>query len=181
MSLWSNTVITDKGISLLSKLIEGNTLSITRAVTGTGYTTPGLIQELTEIAEPKQTLALKNVTYPEKGKCCLPCLLTNDEVETGYTARQIGIYALDPNEGEILFFIAQAPVNGGTVVPSKDEQVGYTAEWRFYFQYGHADNVTLMVDPSNTIGWKDMVEYVSEYVAAEVLVATIPEINAVTS
>lgn len=181
MSVWSNTVITDKGISLLTKLVEGNTLSITRAVTGTGYTTPGLIQALTEITDPKQTLELKNVTYPEDGKCCLPCRLINEEVETGYTARQLGVYALDPDEGEILFLIAQSPANGGTIVPAKNEQIGYTAEWRFYFQYGRADNVTLLVDPSDAINRADMVEYVSEYVAAEILVATIPEIDAVTS
>lgn len=179
MSTWSNTVITDKGISLLTKLIEGNTLSITRAVTGTGYTTPGLIQALTEIEDPKQTLEFKKVTYPEYGKCCLPCRLTNDEVETGYKARQLGIYAMDPDEGEILFFVAQAPIDGGTDVPAKDELIGYAAEWSFYFQYGRADNVTLLVDPSNTVNNDEMVEYVSKYVAA--LVATIPEINAVTS
>lgn len=180
MNIWANAVITTKGTNLLAKLIEGNTLKITRAVTGAGYVTPGLLQAQTEIIEPKQTLLLRKITYPEEGKCCLPCRLINDEVKTGYTVKQIGVFAMDPDEGEILFFIAQSPAENGTIVPAESEIAGYTAEWTFYFQYGQADNVTLMVDPTNVVVEQVMVEYVSEYVANEIKAATIPEIDAVT-
>lgn len=181
MNVWENTVITDQGIALLTKLMEGNTLEITRAVTGTNYVNAALLREQTEIIDPQQTLKFREIIYPEEGKCCLPCYLTNDELEKGYTARQVGVFATDPDEGEILFFIAQAGTkDNGTIVPSKDESPGYNAEWTFYFHYGPADNVTLMVDPSNVVTVKIMEQYVSEYVAAEILVATIPEIDAVT-
>lgn len=178
MNLWENAVITNKGKALLAKLVEGNTLQITRAVTGTGYVTPGLLQGQTDVSDIKQTLNIKQRTYPEEGKCNMPCFLTNDDLETGYTAKQVGIYATDPDEGEILFFIAQAPADHGTIIPSKTESPGYNAEWTFHFQYGQADNVTLLLDPSNAVMQQDMEEYVKQYVASEILVATTAEIDA---
>ncbi len=180
MNLWENAVITSKGIALLTKLVEGNTLNITKAVTGAGYVTPGLLQAQEEVSDPKQTLSFRPITYPEEGKCCLPCYLTNDELDTAYTAKQLGVYANDPDEGEILFFIAQAPANNGTPIPSKDESPGYNAEWTFYFQYGQADNVTLMVDPSNVVTSIIMERYVTEYVESNIMALSIAEIDEVT-
>lgn len=158
MNIWENGVITNKGLNLQAKLIEGIALEITRAVTGTGYVTPGLLQQQTAVTGEMQELTLQTVTYPEEGKCVLPCYLNNDELTNGYTAMQIGVYAMDPDDGEILYFIVQAVSGTGTVIPSKDEVPGYSAEWNFYFQYGQADEVTVKVDPSSvatTIMLKD--------------------------
>lgn len=174
MNIWENTIITSSGIALLSKLIEGNTLKITRAETGAGYVLPGALREQTEVTDPKQPLSFRAITYPEEWKCCLPCFLTNDTLNTGYTVKQVGIYAEDPDEGEILFFIAQATKETGTIVPSKDESPGYNAEWTFYFNYGAANDVTLLLDPSNVVTSIIM----EQYIAAEIQAATIPEIDA---
>ena len=167
MNIWANAVITQKGLALQAKLLEGTSLHITRAETGTGYTTPGLLIQQTEVTAPKQSLAFKPISYPEIGKCALTMHLNNDKVETGYTALQVGIYATDPDEGEILYFIAQAvDQNHGTVVPSAAEMPGYSAEWTFYFQYGQADEVTVMVDPAGSVSREDMEEYIEdEFVA----------------
>lgn len=152
MNTWANAVITDKGLALQSKLTQGNSLNITRAVTGAGYVTPGLLTKQVDVSSPKQTLKFRPVSYPEAGKCAITMELTNNEVQTGYTALQVGVFAEDPDDGEILYFIAQAAdKNGGTNVPSATEMPGYSAEWTFYFQYGQADTVNVTVDPANTI------------------------------
>lgn len=160
MNIWANAVITDKGLALQAKLIEGNTLEITRAVAGAGYVTPGLLQKQTEVTSPAQTLKFKAITYPENGKCAVPVVLSNDEVDAGYTAMQIGIYATDPDEGEILYFIAQAESGTGTIIPSNSEMGSYQAEWTFYFQYGQADGVNVTVDLANTVSRAEMESYI---------------------
>lgn len=161
MNVWTNAVITDKGLDLLAKLTQGNTLDITRAVTGAGFVTPGVLSKQTEIADPKQTLTLKPVSYPESGKCAFPVMLTNEGLTTGYVATQVGIFAMDPDEEEVLFLIVQAmDADSGTIIPSEAEMPGYTAEWTFYFQYGQAGGVNVTVDPSNTVSWAEMKEYV---------------------
>lgn len=160
MNNWANTVLTDQGRALLSKLTQGNTLNITKAETGAGFVTPGLLAKQTAVAEPKQSLVFRTVSYPEIGKCSLPVSLTNEGLATGYEATQVGIYATDPDEGEILFFISQATdAESGTIIPSETEMPGYSSEWTFYFQYGQADNVNVTVSPSNTITKEDLEYY----------------------
>lgn len=159
MNIWANAVITNKGSALLAKLIEGSTLEITRAITGAGSVTPGFLVQQTDVSDPKQDLAFRPIGYPEEGTCALPTALTNDEVTNGYTAMQVGIFAKDPDEGEILFFIAQAETGTGTIIPSVSEMPGYSAEWTFYFKYGQADSVNVTVDPSGTVTREEMASF----------------------
>ena len=158
MNIWANAVITNKGLALQAKLISGTTLTITRAVIGTGYVIPGLLAQQTAVTNERQELTSGVATYPSQGMCALPLRLSNKELTEGYTARQVGIYAMDPDEGEILYFIAQSvDEDHGTEVPSAGEVASYNAEWTFYFKYGQADEVTVLVDPSGIIT-KEQVE-----------------------
>lgn len=152
-----NGVYTKNGLALLAKLTQGSTLEITRAVTGTGIVSDDLLINQTAVTGIKQTMNFQPVTYPEAGTCKLPMFVKNEGVGAGYTVHQIGLYATDPDVGEILYFIAQS--SNGTDVPSATEVTGYVGTWTFYFQYGQADNVTVYVDPSNAVT-VDMLEEV---------------------
>ena len=99
--------------------------------------------------------------------------LGNEELTEGYTATQVGFYAMDPDEGEILYFLAQAEAGEGTPVPSATEMPGYSAEWNFYFQYGMADGVTVTVDPTGTVSREEM----RTYIDTEIVALTIDEIE----
>ena len=166
MNIWQNAVITNKGLALLAKLVSGTTLTITKAMTGSGYVTPGLLPQQTGVTSPQQTLLFRSITYQETGQVCVPAYLTNDDLETGYTATQVGFYAQDPDEGEILYFIAQATSGTGIVVPSETEMPGYNAEWDFYFAYGQADEVSVTVDPSNTINANEAQQMIDDAIDA---------------
>ena len=167
MNIWENAVITVKGLSLLSKLIEGDTLDITRAETGAGYVTPGTLSQLTSVSMPKQALTFRGTSYPEEGKCKLPCYLTNSGLKAGYTAKQVGVYATDPDEGEILFLVMQSPSDKGTEVPSETEMPGYSAEWNLYIQYGQASGVKVVVDATGVVS-RGEVETLLEEQKAEI-------------
>ena len=163
MNKWANTVVTEKGIALLAKLTQGNTLNIIEAVAGSGYVAPGMLYKQTEVKEEKQHLTFRPVSYPETGMSAITVALTNEGVIAAYDATQIGIYAADPDEGKILFFITQAVTqNDGTTIPSETEMPSYSAEWTFYIQYGQADGVTVNVDPSNAVSYAEMTAYVDE-------------------
>lgn len=180
MNVWNNAVITDDGLALQSKLIQGTSLEITRAIAGTGYVTPGLLQEQTEVIDAKQELVFHPVSYPEYGKCKLTLTMTNDEVETGYTIRQIYIMANDPDKGEIVYFIAQSvDADHGTIVPAATEMPGYSAEWTFYFQYGRADGVTVTVDPTGAVTREELEAYVNQALETYLVAITDAEIDTV--
>ena len=162
MNVWNNAVITDQGIALQTKLIAGTNLNITKAIAGTGYVTPGLLQDQTEVIDAWMELSFQAVTYPEYGRAKLPLTLSNDEVETGATVRMIYIMAQDPDEGEIIYAVAQSVSSDiGTIVPSAAESPGYSAEWTFYFQYGRADGVNVMVDSTAYVSRTEMESYIA--------------------
>lgn len=163
MNIWDKAVITFQGLALQAKLIAGNTLHITKIVIGSGYVSPDLLRLQTDVTDPQKTLTQVNsITYPETGKCAIKIRIDNKDVETEYTARQVGFYAMDPDLGEILYFIAQAREDTGTTVPANTDMYMYTAEWTFYFQYGQADNVTVVVDPANCVSRAEMESYVNQ-------------------
>lgn len=174
MNIWENAVITQKGLALQAKLVQGNTLEITRAAAGSGYVAAGLLQRQTAVTSEEQILQITSAVYPEDGKCAITTRLENEELEKGYTAMQIGLYAKDPDEGEILYFIAQANSGTGVTVPAHAEMASFHAEWTFYFQYGMADGVSVTVDPANTVTQAMMEQYIN----SEILVATDAEIEA---
>lgn len=157
MSIWSNAVITNKGLALLAKLVAGNTLTITKAVTGSGTVAVSALASQTSVTNQQQVMSFRTISYPSAGTCAVPAYITNENLNTGYTAKQIGIFANDPDDGEILFFIAQDTT--GTTVPSISDMPGFSAEWTFYFTYGQADNVSVTVDPSNTVTQDQLDQY----------------------
>lgn len=158
---WKAGVITNKGLGLLSKLVKGNTLAITRAETGAGFVDAELLGQQTAVLEPMQALTFNAVSYPEEGKCVIPCKLSNEDITTSYIARQIGLYAMDPDEGEILFYITQVESEeGGTGIPAAHLIPSYTATWNLVILYGMADGVEVMVDPAGTVSPDEMYAYV---------------------
>lgn len=166
MYKWENAILTTKGKALLAKLTSGHTLSLVRAVTGAGYISPDILKYQTGVTDEMQALSFATQSYPEKGTCAVPVRLFNTGISVGYTAKQIGIYAMDPDEGEILFLIAQS--NGvGTDIPSESEMPGYSAEWTFYLQYGQADGVNVTVDPANTVNEERVRSIIDDTVTPE--------------
>ena len=151
MYKWEKAVITKKGMALMAKLTKGKTLYFTRAVSGAGYVEPDRLQYQTGVTDEKNYMSFGLKVYPEEGKCALITRLYNTMREVGYKATQIGIYAMDPDDGVILFMIAQAASGDGTDVPSKTDMPGYSAEWTFYIQYDHADEVTVVAGDESAI------------------------------
>ena len=167
MYKWENAVITTRGLSLLAKLTSGNTLSLVRAVIGAGYVRPDILKYQSIVTDEKQELSFSAQSYPEDGVCAVPVRLFNTGLSAGYTAKQIGIYAMDPDDGEILFLIAQASDGEGTDIPSESEMPGYSAEWTFYMRYGQADGVNVTVDPANTVNEEEVLSIIQKTVTPE--------------
>ena len=172
MNIWSNATITTAGLALLAKLTQGSTLSVTKAVVGSGTVAVEDLANQTAVSSPQQTLTIRSLATPEAGTAALTCYLTNDSVNTSYTAMQVGVYATDPDDGEILYFIVQAQSGTGTVIPSSTEMPGFTAEWTFYFTFGNATSVSVTVSPANTISQTQAQQMIDQAIAGAQLAAS---------
>ena len=93
---------TDKGLALTAKTAAGACLQVTRVVGGSGHTTD--VPNAAQLSEIRQTLAVG------ESRCAgdtavLPVTLAAVELGATYTLTELGVYAEDPNEGEILYCV----------------------------------------------------------------------------
>ena len=177
----STAIITNKGLALLAKLTQGNTLEITSAKTGAGTVDSALLKEQTGVATPKQALTIQSIIDQGDGECDLVLSLTNEEVTSSYPVSQIGIYANDPDEGEILYCLYQADSEEMTTIPSATVIPGYNAEWQFRLKYDQADSVSVTMDPLNTVTRSAMENYIKEATTPEKIRTTMDEADIITT
>jgi len=116
-------MFTDCGRTLFQKVLAGEArLEITRAVAGSGHTGQTAVAlENIQQALPLSTPRVDSLTVTR------PVTLVAQQAESTYVLREVGIYAQDPQQGEILYRIYQlgTPL---TVDPTLPESI------RFYLK-----------------------------------------------
>ena len=115
---------TKKGLALMAKLHVGAEFSITRILSGAGKVDTAELENLTGVCEPKQTLLLDDCLMLDRGVARLDVLVSNRELTESYPLNQVGIYAQDPDEGEILYLILQETL-AADVIPAEAQAPGY--------------------------------------------------------
>lgn len=95
-------IYTSKGLALTAKTSAGACLRVTRVVGGSGHTTD--IPNAAALSEIRQTLAVGEARCAGN-TAVLPVTLAAMELEDSYTLTELGIYAEDPDEGEILYCV----------------------------------------------------------------------------
>ena len=160
MSNWGKPVLTKQGLKLQAKVDAGNVMQLTKCRLGSGTIGSGQqLEDLTELVAPVQTLPIASVTYSDDSHACIISAVTdNSTVTTGYYLREFGIYAKDPDDGEILYAVASdsepdfIPAKGTSTVISQEIGVALT--------FANAANVTAAVNTSATA----TISYVNTYV-----------------
>ena len=143
-------VITNKGISLQNKQIKGADLVFTKVVSGAGSVPLVDLRTQTAVLDTKQTLAIQTTTInEEQSSYTLAVMLTNIGLETSYELMQIGFYATDPDEGEILFAIAQ--LDEPKTIESEAKQPNYSLQTNFSFENSNAANIVVNYDSSSFV------------------------------
>lgn len=165
-------VITTKGQALMAKLMQGTgTCNFTKIRLSSQAYSDAQLAVLTSLSNVKQTAEVSKKTVVNTNSIQIEGAVDNTQLATGYNINTIGIYATDPDEGEILYAAAGAstpgfmpPYNGVTV------SGGY---FKFVITVGAASQVTLDVDPAGyaSIGdiqtLEDEIQDIKGYVGLE--------------
>jgi len=93
---------TNKGLALTAKTAAGACLRVTHVVGGSGHTTD--VPGATALSEIRQTLTVGEARCTGD-TAVLPVTLAAVGLESSYTLTELGVYAEDPNEGEILYCV----------------------------------------------------------------------------
>lgn len=144
LAIWKNKAITAQGQRLLAKLQTGETLTITKALAGAGVVEVTELENQTYITNTKQNMQVESIDL-SGDNADVKLLLTNVGLNEKYQLSQIGIYAQDPDEGEILYFIAQS-VNPD-IIPTETETPGYVFNPTVHIAFGNAETVDVQLNP----------------------------------
>lgn len=164
MSNWGKPVLTKQGLKLQAKVDAGSRMQLTKCMLGSGMLSSGQsLENLTGLIAPVQTLPISSISYSENnGACVITAVTDNSNVSTGYYLREFGIFARDPNDGEILYAVAQ-DANPDYIPPSGTSAV-VSQEIGVALSFSNAANVTAQVNTSAIA----TVTYVNNYVTSAV-------------
>lgn len=147
MAEFKQLIITDRGQALMAKMLAGaGNVQFTKINVSDATYTDGQLPGLTALSSIKQTTLISKVIRTNNVAVQVEGAVTNSDLVSGYYMRTIGLYAIDPDLGEILYAVTIAtqagympPYNGITVSG---------AYFKLVTTVSNASNVSLNVDPA---------------------------------
>lgn len=148
---------TAKGFALAAKVSAGTKLTITKVTAGGGTTAAGALA----LAEEKQTLTVGTAEISGQ-TATLPVTLAEASAPLPYVLTEIGVYASDPEEGEILYQVFRLDTSRGITA-------GGESVYRFYLRESMgAGGVTVACSPAGLLVDEDIAPVRSKVLATSV-------------
>lgn len=147
--VFRESVLTAKGIALLAKAQAGRcTIQLTKAAAGNGsYSDGEALANRTALKAQKQTFPLNTVTVQNQSNVYVKFIMTNKQdsgnLKNGYYVKEVGIFAKDPDEGEILYAIAIGVTDQWDYMPAYNDLLPSTITVDFLTEVANATNVTI--------------------------------------
>ena len=149
MPNWANLMLTKQGKVLQAKAIAGSTLTITKMKLGSGIIPDGVSPEdLTDLIQPKQALGLTAISV-NGGLAKIQSIVTNAELSEGYYIRECGVFANDPDVGEIMYAIMTD--TSPDFLPSASSSVVISEEFSINVVTENMANITAIIDPEGIV------------------------------
>ena len=146
MANWNGLQLTNKGIALQAKVQAGTQLHITKLKLGSGVVPSGTdVKTLTDLIAPEQNLGIGG-KEAVGDYCKISSTISNTGLEAGYYVRELGVFAQDPDDGEILYMYTTdgapdyLPAGGGSTVISQEFSVMIAVD--------DTDNIVVDIDPA---------------------------------
>lgn len=148
MPAFNRAIITEKGLALNTKANNGEcSIVFTKAASGSGTYEEGYdFTQCTSLKEQKQTFSFNKKIKQNNRTVMLRTILTNDGLLEGYYINEFGIFATDPDEGEILYSIATAVSGQAEYMPVKATGAAPTTSTiESYVTVSNANNVSIEI------------------------------------
>lgn len=143
---FNQTILTQNGRTLMAKAVSGQaTIKFTKMRTSSSQYQLSQLEMLTSLSNVKQTSDVE--TFKSNGVTAkVLAAFDNYNLAVGYDVRTVGLYALDPDAGEILYAVSTASVSG--YMPPNNGTSATGLNITIYTEVGNADNVNMVVDPA---------------------------------
>lgn len=153
MADWSGAIMTKQGRALEAKVTAGICkLELTKLKVGDGELHE--IESMTDLAAPKLDIGISSISPTDAGICDVEGVITNAELEKGFYMRELGIYATDPEEGEILYAVATD--SHADYLQAKGSSTTLSVGLHMQVVITNADSVTAIIDPKGLMTRTDL-------------------------
>lgn len=146
MSSWSYA-LTNKGRQLQAKAQAGAQLVYTRMAVGSGTLSGQSLEDMSALITPVMDLTISRLKRPPGStRALIGATLTNQDVTIGFYLREVGIFATDPDLGEILYMYANAGSTADYITPKGDGIIEKAINMNVFV--GAASSITANIDES---------------------------------
>ncbi len=144
MTEFEKIIITLKGKSLISKLIAGEQTELTKISLSNRSYDQSSIERLASISDIKQNVPIEKISRFNETLIKIKASMSNESLEEGYFMNTVGIYAIDPDEGEILFAVMRT-AKPSWVPPYTGSSVSVCV-FNITLAVGNTENVNIELD-----------------------------------
>lgn len=150
MANFNEAVLTRKGIGLLAKAQAGQSgIKLTKAASGCGsYEEGESLVEKEALKDQKQEFPIDKLSVQNSTTVSVRFTITNEQatgnLQEGYHVKEVGIFAEDPDEGEILYALATTVEGQWDYMPAYNSLLPTYISVEFYAEVSNAANVTII-------------------------------------
>lgn len=163
MSEWNGMILTQKGLNLQAKVEAGECeLELLRVELGSG--TPGEgenVQEFTALKKHEIDVGISDKTPKDGGICTITGIITNQDVNIGFYAKEMGVIAKDPDDGEILYMYATD--NNPDFVPAKTSKYVVNASYSINVAISNAEMINATIDSAGLVTVSILNHYIENH------------------
>ena len=163
MSEWNGMILTQKGLNLQAKVEAGECeLELLRVELGSG--TPGEdenVQEFTALKKHEIDVGISDKTPKDGGICTITGIITNQNVNIGFYAKEMGVIANDPDDGEILYMYATD--NNPDFVPAKTSKYVVNASYSINVAISNAEMINATIDSAGLVTVSILNHYIENH------------------
>lgn len=123
MAAFPKMTLTNAGQALQTKVLAGATLTFTRIALGDGQLNGQPIAPLTALISQKATVEVDSVRVVNTSTAQVAGFFSNADISTGFWWRETGVFAQDPDVGEILYGYTNAGDAGDYIPTVADTRV----------------------------------------------------------
>lgn len=140
---FGSILFTSKGSALQAKATAGTALVFTKIVMGSGYLNGQSQIALTDVIEPKITLSISEIKRNGE-RAVIKANFSNESSAIGFYLREIGLYATDPDLGEILYCYGNAGTLAEYIPPESSQLIEKVIS--IVAVVGNATSVSAVID-----------------------------------
>ena len=149
MAHWTGGRLTKAGNDLQIKVEAGLCkLELTKIKLGDGTEGLDAIETMTDLVGPKAVFGISSIVAKD-GMCTVTGIISSSNVTAAFYAREWGLFAKDPDRGEILYMISLDP--NPESIPPKTAALKQAATYAMNIVVSNATHIEVLIDPAGLV------------------------------